>query len=105
MNISKAELLDLLFEYTNGDEIAGQRVAKAYKNKNLFWSQDEWVYVKDIEAAFRAMKKIQDNEGFEQFSHIREIILGSAPFDGISDNWLRNRVLDCKRNLDTLYSQ
>ena len=105
MNISKLELVELLLDYANGNEIASQIIAEANKHKNLIWSQDEWVYVKDVEAALRAMKKLYENGDFSQFSQIKEIILGSESVAEMSDSWLKNRVLDCRFNLDCLYFQ
>lgn len=106
MNISKFELIDLLLGFVNGNENASNKFAEAYKNKNLIWSNDEWIYVKDIEASLKSMKKIYEKGEFEQFSRIEEIILGpSAALDSIEDSWLKRRTLDCRENIKNLYQE
>ena len=105
MDISKFELVALLFDHTNGSEIASKKIAQAYKHKNLIWSQDEWIYVKDVEAALKAMKKLFDKGDFEQFPQIKEMVLGTAPVPEINDSWLKSRILDCQSNLEALYSR
>ncbi|MGI5308371.1 hypothetical protein [Rheinheimera sp. WS51] len=103
MNISKLELIALLFDYVNGIETANHKMAEAYKNENRIWSNDEWIYVKDIEVAFRAMKKLHSKGDFKYFPHIKEILLNQESIYNINDCWLRERILDCKQNLSTLY--
>ncbi|SNY58980.1 hypothetical protein SAMN06297280_3534 [Arsukibacterium tuosuense] len=106
MKISKTNLLDLLLDYIDGKTEAVNRISEAYKTKNTIWSNDEWIYVKDVEASLKSMKKVHQQGEFEQFVNIRQLILDKkCQTDLIEDTWIKNRILECRESMHSLFPE
>ncbi|MBV2130507.1 hypothetical protein [Arsukibacterium indicum] len=106
MKISKTNLLDLLLDYIDGKSEAVKRISEAYKTKNTIWSNDEWIYVKDVEACLKSMKKIHQQGEFDQFVNVKQLLLDKkCQTDVIEDVWIKNRLLECRASLQSLYPE
>ncbi|WP_372626923.1 hypothetical protein [Arsukibacterium sp.] len=106
MKIPKFKLLDLLLDYLDGKSEAVNRISEAYKTKNTIWSNDEWIYVKDVESSLKSLKKIHQQGEFEQFVNIRQLLLSEeCQTDLVEDKWMKNRILECRQSLHSLYPE
>ncbi len=103
MTLLKADFIELLIGFVEGDEECVNAMTDAYTKLQRLWGKGEWVYVKDIEMSLKEIFKMHQRGEFGDFRSVKECILNEeGNMDSISDPWVKEQLRSCRFSLSQL---
>ncbi|MGK0173906.1 MAG: hypothetical protein ACI9AT_000268 [Ulvibacter sp.] len=102
MRMKKKDLVEFLIGFIGGDSECAKKMEAAYKRSQPIWEREEWIYVKDVEMSLKGIHKTLETSGFSSLHQVGEFILSGKDEKSVENNWVRERIADCRRSLSEL---
>lgn len=101
--ISKKSVLEMLWGAINEHPEALKLRHDAAKNKNKYWSSDEWIYIKDTEVSLKMLSKEITKYDLDHIQNIYDLICRGVGVEQFLENsWAIEKINDCRKNLKML---
>ncbi|OZG69959.1 hypothetical protein BTA51_28535 [Hahella sp. CCB-MM4] len=99
--INKRELVKMLWGAINNDPkyMDDRRIAST--NKNSFWKEDEWIWVKNIEMLLRKIRKEVDKCHASSDFDLVEVVVGCSVDENI-DEYIGGLLVEVKESLKNI---
>lgn len=101
--ISKIKLLDFLWGVANEQPEALVTRSVAAKEKNTYWKEDEWIYIKDTEVALKMLFKDLKKSKLTFEGSIASVILDGTDEEFFSKSeWALEKIRECRSNMELI---